>query len=111
MAEFSNKPWGDFGESDYTLEQWHEACLIHLHEGQMTSKAECKLAVKEPGGMYNRNGIHAAAAALAGARTPLKAPPEEKRKAARKLISLYRQMDALAPESTYRIAGEKRPNE
>ncbi len=30
MAEkVSDRPWGDIEESDYTLEQWHRACLIH----------------------------------------------------------------------------------
>jgi hypothetical protein len=69
------------------------------------------LAVREPDGTLNRNGVHAAAAALAGARQSLQAPPDKKKAAARKLISLYREMDETAPESTYRIAGEKRPNQ
>lgn len=102
---FSNRPWSDFGESDYTLEQWHRACLIHLHDGTPTSKAQCKLPVREPDGTLNRNAIYAAAAALAGARAPLDAPAEQKRRAARKLIELYREMGEIAPESTYRIAG------
>ena len=24
----SNKPWGQFSESDYDPDQWYEACLI-----------------------------------------------------------------------------------
>lgn len=107
----SNKPWGDFTEADYTLEQWHRACLVHLHDGDPTAKSQCKLSVREPDGTLNRNGIHAAAAALAGARTPLDAPPEQKRRAARELVRLYKQAQEVAPESTYRIAGEKRPQE
>jgi len=104
---FSDKPWSSFSESDYTPEQWKAACLIHLSDS--LAKDQHKLPVKEPGGPYNRNGIHSAAVALAGGRTPLKASPEKKRAAARKVISLYRQMDETAPESTYRIAGERRP--
>lgn len=106
---FSDKPWSNFDASDYSVEQWHRACLIHLHEGEPTSKDQCKLPVREPSGTLNRNAIHAAAAALAGARTPLNAPADEKRKAARKLISLYKEMGEVAPDSTFRLAGMKPP--
>lgn len=104
---FSNKPWGSIAESDYRdAEQFCAACLIDLNEpGQEKVKAKCKLPVKEPGGAYNRNAIHAAAAALAGARGGVDAPPEEKRKAARRLIRLYREMDEEPPESLRRMAG------
>lgn len=65
MAEkVSDKPWGQIKESDYDLEQWHRACLIHLHDGPPTAKSQCKLPVREPDGTLNRNGVHAAAAAL-----------------------------------------------
>lgn len=109
MAEkVSNKPWGDIKESDYDLEQWHRACLIHLHDGAPTSKEQCKLPVREPNGTLNRNGIHAAAAALAGARGGVKAPTEDKRKAAKKLVSLYRNvLDEEPPESILKLAGMK----
>lgn len=103
---FSNKPWGQFKESDYTLEQWHHACLIHLHQGDPTSKEQCKLPVREPDGTLNRNGIHAAAAALAGARGGVDAPTDEKKAAARKLIRLYREMGEEPPASIKRLAGE-----
>jgi len=104
IMPFSAKPWGQFDESDYSLEQWHRACLIHLHEGEPTAKSQCKLPVREPDGTLNRNGIHAAAAALAGARGGVKAPAEQKRKAARALIRLYREMDEEPPESIRRLA-------
>ena len=104
----SNKPWSQFKESDYTLEQWHRACLIHLHEGPPTAKAQCKMPVREPDGTLNRNGVHAAAAALAGARGGVKAPREQKRKAARTLVRLYRrELKEDPPESILRIAGMK----
>jgi len=101
---FSNKPWSQFSQSDYTLEQWHRACLIHLHEGRPTAKSQCKLPVREPEGTYNRNGIHAAAAVLAGARGGVDAPREKKRAAARKLVSLYREMGDTPPDSLKRLA-------
>jgi hypothetical protein len=103
---FSDKPWGSISESDYEdAGAFCAACLIDLNEpGRPKVKDRCKLPVKEPGGVYNRNAIHAAAAALAGARGGVQAPPEEKRKAARKLIRLYREMDEEPPESLRRLA-------
>jgi hypothetical protein len=101
----SNRPWSQFQESDYDLDQWHRACLIHLHDGPPTAKAQCKLPVREPDGTLNRNGVHAAAAALAGARGGVDAPADEKRRAARALIRLYRELEEEPPESIRRIAG------
>lgn len=104
---FSDKPWGEISESDYdSAEAFCAACLIDLNPPSRDKiKALCKLPVKEPNGTYNRNAIHAAAAALAGARGGVKAPPEAKRRAARALIRLYREMDETPPESLKRIAG------
>lgn len=103
---FSNKPWGQFSESDYKdAEAFCAACLIDLNPpGEKKKKSLCKLPVKEPNGTYNRNAIHAAAAALAGARGGVKAPPEARRKAARKLLRLYREMEEEPRESLKRIA-------
>jgi hypothetical protein len=99
LSHVSEKPWSDYTESDYTIEQWHAACLIHLHNGPPTSKNQCKLPVKTPNGALNRNGVHAAAAALAGARSPLKAPPEQKAKAASALRRYYSQLGETPPDS------------
>jgi hypothetical protein len=99
LAHISEKPWSAYKESDYTIEQWHSACLIHLHSGSPTSKSQCKLPVKTPNGALSRNGVHAAAAALAGARSPLKASPEQKVKAARALRGYYRQLEEEPPDS------------
>jgi len=105
---FTNKPWDaaavkrNLDEADYC-----RCCLIDLNEGDKI-KGKCKLPVRAtPGGAYNLNAMSAAAGALAGARTPLDAPPDEKRKAARKLISLYRQADRELPASLKRIAGAR----
>lgn len=99
LAHVSEKAWSEFTKADYTIEQWHFACLIHLHEGDPTSKSECKLPVKTPNGALNRNGVHAAAAALAGARGGVEAPEEEKTKAAAALRRYYSQLDEDPPES------------
>lgn len=99
VAHISEKPWSDYTEADYTLEQWHNACLIHLHTGPPTSKSQCKLPVKTPNGALNRNGVHAAAAALAGARAPLQAPVDQKAKAASALRGYYNQLGETPPDS------------
>lgn len=99
----STVPWSSVSESDYTLQQWHNACLIHLHDGPPTSKAQCKLPVKMPNGVLNKNGVYAAAAALAGARSALKAPIEQKAMAARKLIGFYQQFNAKPPPSLFSL--------
>jgi hypothetical protein len=99
LEHISEKPWSEYKESDYTIEQWHAACLIHLHDGPPTSKSQCKLPVKTPNGALSRNGVHAAAAALAGARSPLQAPSEQKTKAANALRRYYSQLDETPPDS------------
>ncbi len=99
LEHISTKPWSDFTEADYTLEQWHAACLIHLHTGPPTSKAQCKLPIKTPTGAVNQNGVFAAAAALAGARGGVNAPESEKASAAKTLIRLYGQMNKKPPPS------------
>jgi hypothetical protein len=99
ILHISERPWSDYTEADYTIEQWHAACLIHLHDGPPTSKSQCKLPVKTPNGALNRNGVHAAAAALAGARSPLKASSEQKAKAASALRRFYSQLEETPPDS------------
>jgi len=101
MAErVSHKPWGRFSESDYTLEQLARASLIHMQEPPKT-KADCKLPIREPDGTLNANGIVAAAIRI----HQTDAPMEKKRKAARKLVSLYRNvLNREPPDSLKRLA-------
>ena len=99
IKHLSEKPWSNYTKADYTPEQWHNACLIHQHDGPPTSKGQCKLPVKTPNGAVNRNAIHSAAAALAGARGGVHASAEEKASAAKSLIRLYHQIDEKPPPS------------
>ena len=103
----SDKPWGSISESDYKdADQFCKACLMDMNEpGKPKTKDACKLPVREPNGTLNRNAVHAAAAALAGARGGVDAPLAEKRKAARKLLSLYAELKEEPPESIKRLAG------
>lgn len=101
----SNKPWGSFSQADYSLTEWARACLIHMESGTPTAKGMHKLPVLEPDGTMNRNGIHAAAAVLAGSRGGVDAPADAKRRAARALASMYRNdLKEDPPASIVRLA-------
>ncbi len=100
----SDKAWSRFSESDYDVNQWYEVCLIKPPRSEYTAKSQAKLPVREPDGALNRNAVYAAAAVLAGARGGVKASPEEKRKAARALIRLYRELEEEPPESIKQLA-------
>ncbi len=108
---FTREPW-DSPESQLDADDFCAVCLIDMNEpGQKKIKGLCKLPVRSrPGAPININALHAAAGAhgILGVKG---VPPDEKRKAARKLIALYREAGEIAPESVYRIAGEKRPKE
>ena len=99
LIHVSEKPWSEYTKTDYTPEQWHKACLIHLHDGSPTAKDQCKLPVRTPGGAVSRPGVHAAAAALAGARGGVDAPAEAKNKAVSALIRLYGELGEDPPPS------------
>lgn len=109
MAEVSDKRWSSISESDYEdASDYCAACLIDLNpRGEEKRKEKCKLPVKEPkktGGRLNRNAVHAAANVLAGARGGIDAPPDEKRRAARKLVRLYKELDEDPPEAVTKLA-------
>lgn len=95
----SQKPWSDYTAADYTIEQWHNACLIHNHKGPPISKSQCKLPVKTPNGTVNKNGVFAAAGAIAGARGGVRAGLDQKKAAVRTLLSLYSKMGEKPPDS------------
>jgi hypothetical protein len=102
----SEKPWSDFHETDYSADQWCHAALIDENPtGEPKKKNLCKLPVNEPNGDLNRNGVHAAAAALAGARGGVQASPALKKAAARKLVAIYRSLHEPPPDSITRLAG------
>lgn len=103
----SEKAWGQFSQSDYPdAASYCGASLINENTGPRSgwSKAACHLPVKEPNGDLNINGVHAAAARLAGAGGGVKASPASKRSAARALVTLYRKLNQTPPDSIVRMA-------
>ena len=109
MAKVSDGEWSSVSESDYAdANEYCAACLIDLNpRGEAKTKERCKLPVREPeklGGALNRNAVHAAAVVLAGGRGGVDAPKAEQRKAARKLVRLYRELGEDAPASIRELA-------
>lgn len=91
-SAWSEKPWSDFKQSDYTPQQWKSACLVVQGDG--STKGQCVLPVKEPDGTYNVHGIAAAAARL---NQTSSASSEEKADAAGQLADLYSKMGKDVP--------------
>lgn len=100
----SERPWSDFVPAAYTPAQWRAACLIDTGIGAFDVKSRYKLHVREPAGPLNRNGMAAAAAILAGARGGVIATADQKRRAARSLLALYRANQIQPPESLTQLA-------
>ena len=95
----SETPWSKFSAAGYSVEQWHRACIVHDHEGPATSKNQCKLPVREPDGTLNRAGVHAAAAALSGARGGVKLSVSERITSNRALVGHYKQLGEKPPKT------------
>ncbi len=94
MTQVSNTPWEQFPESGYTPQQWRAACLIHI-TGDPDSKSTHKLPVREPSGVLNRNGVHAAAGRLSQVQD---ISAGQRRGAARQLINLYHELGEQPPD-------------
>lgn len=106
-AAISEEPWSNFSASDYSIEQWRKACLIKMPGGDPEAKSTYKVPVRTPTGALSRAGVHAAAAALAGARGGVDAPASEKAKARRALLGLYRQLGDEPPDSLTSATGTR----
>jgi len=102
---FVNTAWTS-PEADLSADDYCAVCLIDENEGEEKVKGLCKLPVRAtPNGPYNVNAIYAAAGAhgILG----VKASPDAKRKAAKKIVNLYGEMKEEAPEGVKRIAGAR----
>jgi hypothetical protein len=94
------KPWSSYSPADYTMDQHHNASLIHNHDGPPTSKDQCKLPIKTPSGMVHPGGVMAAAASLGG----VKASADQKATAAKMLITHYKKMNTDPPPALKKLA-------
>lgn len=94
QVKISDKPWSQFKESDYTLEQWKRACLVKP-SSPSDRKEDYKYPVREPDGTLNRNAVHAAASRLSSGNLT----PEQRASLKRKLRGLYRLLGEEPPDS------------
>lgn len=100
--------WDGSASRYSSTEAYCKACLINLNTGEHSewTQANCKLPVKDTDGQPVRQAIHAAAAAITGARGGVDAPDEDKKSAANALLDYYSQMKEDAPVSLYQVAGK-----
>lgn len=99
MASVSDKPWSDFSQADYNIDQWRRACLV----GPTTptqNKGDYKLPIREPDGTLNRNAVHAAAGRVH------QLQDASKMAAARKIISAYNTLGEEPPDDLKAMAGQ-----
>jgi len=121
----SNKPWSDVDKSriwqllKQGLEEGAEGVTAAIREVYAVVKAEINKdltqadcwgphhEVKEDGAVVlNRNGLVAAAVALAGARAEPNLTSQQKHQAARHLLRHYMELELEPPESLAEFAGE-----
>jgi hypothetical protein len=98
---FSDAPWKGAASEYPDTNAYCAACLIDENpSGQKKVQELCHLPVKDTNGNYSRNGIHNAASRLMQTKTS----PANKKKAARALQSLYREMKEDVPDSVKNMA-------
>lgn len=103
-ASFSNKPWSDFSDADFSPEQLKASALVSTGD----TKDDQHLPVREPDGTLNRNAIHAAAGRL---NQTSSLSDEQKGMAANKLVKLYAQMGEEPPENVSKYATRAEPDD
>jgi hypothetical protein len=106
MAAISDAPWDGSPSNWKDTDAYCASCLIDQNEsGKPKTQANCKLPYKFPDGDISRVSVHNCAASLAGARGGVKGLSAAERKAAaRKLVSLYRQLKEDPPPSIKNMA-------
>jgi hypothetical protein len=100
----SNAPWDGSASRWPDAASYCKSCLIkRQHDGEL-SKDDCSLPIREPGGDINSNALGPALGALNGARGGLKSvSPADRKAAARKLASAYREAQMDIPDSLKRM--------
>lgn len=101
----TNRPWDGSASRWPSAISYCAACLIDSNNGTKI-KGNCHLPVREPDGTINVDAVHAAGAALRGARGA-SFPPDQKATAARKLVAIYRNdLKEDPPDDLVALAGK-----
>lgn len=115
--------WDGAASGYESTEAYCDACLIDVNEAagrDEKAQSHCMLPVREAGdgaGVFVRQAVFAASGGrgIGQVSRPDDVPQEDwdaaVKKAANELISAYGQMDAIAPEAVYKLAGKERPAE
>lgn len=103
----TNKAWDGSSSRWPDAQAMAKSCLINTNTGDPAnwSKDGCKLPIREPNGDLNSNALGPALGALNGARGGLKGvSPAQKKVAAKKLMSAYREAKMDIPDSLKNMA-------
>lgn len=124
-GKVSNRSWGDVDKSAIwqrlkrALQEEEEGAAAAVREMYAVVKAEVNADLTQADCwgphheiqgdtlVLNRNGVIAAAQALAGARAEPNLTPEQRRAAARHLLRHYRELELEPPESLLEAAGQR----
>jgi len=107
MAEVSDAKWDGSPSNWKDTPSYCDSCAINMNTGDRADwmQDKCKLPFKFPDGAISTVSIATCAAALNGARGGLKdVPADAKKKAARTLISAYREAQMDPPDNLKKMA-------
>jgi hypothetical protein len=99
------KAWDGSASRYPSTEAYCSACLIDENTGSEKSQAKCHLPIKDPGGKVNKAGVAAAVQRFG----QVKASPEAKEKARKRLVSLHKSLfGGDPPDSIAKAAPEQK---
>lgn len=101
----SSVPWDGSASRWYDAQSYAKSCLIVRKTSGELTKDDCSLPIREPNGDINKNALGAALGALNGARGGIKGvSPQERKSAAKKLLSAYNEAKLDVPDSLKKMA-------
>lgn len=102
----TDKPWNGSASRWPDTASYCKSCLVDLNpSGQDKTQDNCKLPIREPNGDINANALSSALGALNGARGGLQdVPVVARKKAAKALLSAYREAKLDVPDSLKNLA-------
>lgn len=102
-----NSAWSS-PEADLSPQDFCDVCLVNMNDGPRADwvKAKCKLPIKKtPGSSPNANALRNAASRIFQMKG---VPPDEKKKAAKKMVSMMKEADMEPGDNLMSMAGMMR---